>query len=171
MDYYQHLFNPREISYLWKQIELRLILVGVSLIFVIPAMLLFSMASFLIPEVLLIAFEIAAFLGLVSLIIVVWLRLSLVFPAISVDQDLKFLSSYQRLKGHTWSFLLCVLLAGIPLIIFTLLMVPAMMLMPHSLINLSILTVVQTGISTILSIPILAVVAYTFQKVPRTEHG
>ncbi|MEN8236266.1 MAG: hypothetical protein ABFQ95_01760 [Pseudomonadota bacterium] len=169
MSYYQRLFCPREINYFWKQVIFTLILMSIMIAFGFAISIPILLATFMESIIMGVFAGFAASVCFIALIVVISLRLSLVFPAISVDQDLEFLSSYQKLKGHTWKFFLCVTLAVLPYIALSLLMLPLMFFMLNSLIGLSVITLIQTGLGFLLSVPIIVVIAYAFQKISVTE--
>ncbi len=165
MNYYQRLFYPREVAYFQKSIVYTLILIGVVLLFGIAAVIPLVVANILGSWLFMGLVGFAVLFCFIAFLIIIALRLLLVFPAISVDEDLTFLGSYKMLKVHTWRFFLCAAIACLPFLGLTLLTAPLLLSMPQSLISLSAIVIVQTGLGLLLSVPIYAVVAYVFQKI------
>lgn len=166
LNYYQRLMFPREIAYFWKEVGFTLILIGVMVLLGIALGLPLLLAQVMDSLPLMIFIGVGAVICFIVLSAVISIRLSLVFPAISVDQSLTFLHSYERLKGHTWKFLLSAVLAGLPLIGLSVLMIPAAYLMLNSIIGLSVITFIGNTVGLLLIVPMLAVIAYVFQKIP-----
>lgn len=72
------------------------------------------------------------------------------------------------MKGHTWRFFLCLAITGLPYAVIPWLIGFLASYIPHSFVTLFFTSLVQVGVSFFFMVPMLAVIAYVFKKLPES---